>query len=84
MKVKRMGITVILRRIQHLIANKIKSSESVSKQTTQLIVSVEIRHNGALSFTFGMPMTETQKRVKMFQSFIRLLEVLGDFAPQSK
>ena len=32
MKVKRMGITEILRRIWLLSANKIKSSESVSKQ----------------------------------------------------
>ena len=44
MKVKRMGITEILRRIWLFSANKIKSSESVSKQPTQLIIAVEIRH----------------------------------------
>ena len=38
MKVKRMGITEILRRIWLFSANKIKSSESGSKQPTQLIV----------------------------------------------
>ena len=38
MKVKRMGITEILRRIWLFSASKIKSSESGSKQPTQLIV----------------------------------------------
>ena len=37
MKVKRKGITDVLRRIWLFSANKIKSSESVSKQPTQLI-----------------------------------------------
>ena len=41
MKVKRMGITEILRRIWLFSANKIKSSESVSKQPTQLIVELK-------------------------------------------
>ena len=45
MKVKRMGITELLRRIWLFSANKIKSSESVSKQPTQLIIGAEIRHN---------------------------------------
>ena len=40
MKVKRMGITEILRRIWLFSANKIKSSESFSKQPTQLIVEL--------------------------------------------
>ena len=40
MKVKRMGITEILRRIWLFSANKIKSSESGSKQPTQLIVDL--------------------------------------------
>ena len=40
MKVKRMGITEILRRIWLFSANKIKSSESFSKKPTQLIVEV--------------------------------------------
>ena len=38
MKVKRMGITEILRRISLFSANRTKSSESFSKQPTQLIV----------------------------------------------
>ena len=42
MKVKRMGITEILRRIWLFSANKIKSSESGSKQQTQLIVQLII------------------------------------------
>ena len=40
MKVKRMGITEISRRIWLFSANKIKSSKSVSKQPTQLIVEL--------------------------------------------
>jgi hypothetical protein len=44
MKVKRMGISDILRRIWLLSANKIKNSESVGKQPTQLIIAAEIRH----------------------------------------
>jgi hypothetical protein len=41
MKVKRMGITEILRRIWLFSANKIKSSESCSKQPTQLIIAAD-------------------------------------------
>ena len=37
MKVKRMGMIEILRRIWLFLANKIKSTESFNKQTTQLI-----------------------------------------------
>ena len=40
MKVKRMGITEILRRIWLFSANKIKSSVSFSNQPTQLIVEL--------------------------------------------
>ena len=40
MKVKRMGITEILRRIWIFSANKIKSSESFNKQPTQVIVEL--------------------------------------------
>jgi hypothetical protein len=40
MKVKRMGITEILGMIWLFSANKIKSSESFSKQPTQLIVEL--------------------------------------------
>ena len=46
MKVKRLGITEILRRIWLFFANKIKSSASFSKQPTQLIVELNssLRH----------------------------------------
>ena len=44
MKVKRMGITEILRMIWLFFANKIKSSESISKHPTQLIIAGKIRH----------------------------------------
>ena len=46
MKVKRMGITEILRRIWLFSVNKIKRSESFSKQPTQLIVELNssLRH----------------------------------------
>ena len=40
MKVKRMGMTDILRRIWLFTANKIKFSEYFSKQPTQLIVDL--------------------------------------------
>ena len=40
MKVKRMGITEILRRIWQFSANTAKSSESFNKQPTQLIVKL--------------------------------------------
>ena len=40
MKVKWMGIPEILRKIGLISANKIKSSESFSKQPTQLIVKL--------------------------------------------
>ena len=53
MKVKRMGITEILRRIW-LLANQIKSSESFSKQPTQLIVNLNssLRHTIVTNVTF--------------------------------
>ena len=46
MKVKRMGITEILRRIWLFSANKIKSCECFSKQPTQVIVELNssLRH----------------------------------------
>ena len=46
MKVKRMGITEILKRIWLFSANKIKSFESFSKQPTQVIVEINssMRH----------------------------------------
>ena len=46
MKVKRMGITEILRRIWLFSTNRIKSSESGSEQPTQLIVELNssLRH----------------------------------------
>ena len=43
MKIKRMGITKILRRIWLFNANKMKISESFIKQPTQLIV--ELSHH---------------------------------------
>ena len=46
MKVKRTGITEILRRIWLFSANKIKSSESGSKQPTQLIIAAHNCHKG--------------------------------------
>ena len=44
MKVKRMGITDILRRIWLFSENKIKSSESFSKKPTQLIIAARNCH----------------------------------------
>ena len=45
MTVKRIGITEILKRIWLFSANKIKSSESGSKQPTQLIIAAYNCHN---------------------------------------
>ena len=42
MKVEKMGITEILRRIWLFSANNIKSSESFSKQSTQLIIELNL------------------------------------------
>ena len=44
MKVKRLGITEILRSIWLFSANKIKSSKSGSKQPTQLIIAAHNCH----------------------------------------
>ena len=44
MKVKKMGITEILRRIWLFSANKIKFYESVSKQPTDLIIAAHKCH----------------------------------------
>ena len=60
MKVKRMGITEILRRIWLFSANKIKSSESVSKQPSQLIVEL----NSSLWQKLGTLVPKIKKSVK--------------------
>ena len=52
MKVKRMGITKILRRIWLFSANKIKSSESFSKQPTQLIIVAHNCHKNFASIVY--------------------------------
>ena len=67
MKVKRMGITKNLRRIWLFSANKIKSSESVSKQPTQLIVEL----NSSLQQKSG---TMSRARPKGFRD--RLFTIL--------
>ena len=46
-----MGITEILRKIWIFSANKIKISESFSKQPTQLIIEAHNCHNLALQAT---------------------------------
>ena len=48
MKVKKIGIIEILRRIRLFSANNIKSSESGSKQPTQLIITAHYCHIGIL------------------------------------
>ena len=49
MKIKRMGITEILRRIWLYSANNINSSESFGKQPTQLIIAA---HNCHIDYLF--------------------------------
>ena len=73
MKVKRMGITEILRRIWLFSANKIKSFEFVSKQPTQLIIATEIRHN---PLYFGSNETLIVKNGVFFHRGFMLYRVL--------
>ena len=54
MKVKKMGITEILRRIWLFSSNKIKSSASVSKQPTQLIVKLGTMRTSVRIFYFSL------------------------------
>ena len=63
MKVKRIGITEILRRLWLFSANKIKSSESGSKQPTPLIVELNssLRH---IIVTLDFLFNASSKRVK--------------------
>ena len=64
MKVKRMGITEILRRIWLFSANKTKSSESFNKQPTQLIVELNssLRHIIVTLLTWlGIPQTSVPR-----------------------
>ena len=60
MKVKRMGITEILRRIWLFSANKIKSSEFFSKQPSQLIIKL----NSSLLQKLGTLVPKIKKSVK--------------------
>ena len=54
MKVKRMEITEILRKIWLFSANKIKSSESGSKQPSQLIIAAHDCHTSLHGFVINM------------------------------
>ena len=58
LKVKRMGITEILKRIWLFSANKIKSSESFSKQPTQLIIAVHDCHISSLILAYFFSVDE--------------------------
>ena len=64
MKVKRMGITEILRRICLFSANKIKSSEYFSKQPTQLIVELNNSSLRHIIVTKGKTNNEIEGTVK--------------------
>ena len=80
MKVKRMGITEILRRIWLFAANKIKSSESFSKQPTQLIVELNsisctalILHQFMFELSyFLLSKFQRVKDVLLFMFFLRV------------
>ena len=67
MKVKRMGITEILRRIWLFSANKIKSSESFSKQSTQLIVELNssLQHIIVTHILYSL----MQRQIRIFMKF---------------
>ena len=78
MKVKRMGITEILRRIWLFSANKIKSSELFSKQPTQLIVelNLSLRH---IIVTFILTSQHDTALQESKQSF-RVIETGREFS----
>ena len=69
MKVKRKGITEILRKIWLFSANKTKSSESFSKQPTQLIVelNLSLRH---IIVTLNKKLPETEKPSEISNMYI--------------
>ena len=62
MKMKRLGITEILRRNWLFSANKIKGSESFSKQPTQLIIELNssLRHIIVTLFLMHSVLKQTQ------------------------
>ena len=64
-KLKKMGITEILRRIWLFSANKIKSSESFSKQSTQLIVEL----NSSLRHIIVTLYSLMQRQIQIFIKF---------------
>ena len=70
MKVKRMGLTEILRRIWLFSANKIKSSESVSKQPTQLIVELNSSLRHIIVIHIGQIFAKKKRATKIFQTQI--------------
>jgi hypothetical protein len=87
MKVKRMGIKEILRRIWLFSANNIKSSESFSKQPTQLIIELNssLRHiivtlTADILVFFGsyLPITKRQKyemNIHLFPALFNSIQI---------
>ena len=81
MKVKRMGITEILRRVWLFSANKIKSSESFSKQPTQLnnrrtqliIAAHNCPNYGSALSGHGHSFNYTQNYALLLESLLRYL-----------
>ena len=73
MKVKRMGISEILRRIWLFSANKMKSSESFSKQPTQLIVELNssLRHIIVTNTNSFLVLFQTEGKCQELKSLIR-------------
>ena len=81
MKVKRMGITEILRRICLLSANNIKSSESGSKQPTQLIVELisSLRHIIVTLASLLQQSSKLQVGDRINKYFRRLIKMMKKF-----
>ena len=74
MKLKRMGIIEILKRIWLLSENKIRSSESVSKQPTQLIFELNssLRQKlGTLELVTDSQLEEVQMKPPFVPNFCR-------------
>jgi hypothetical protein len=81
MKVKRMGITEVLRRIWLFSENKIKSSESGRKQPTQLIIELNssLRHIIVTLGTFLISLKKlTEKNIHTATYRITNLEKLAE------
>jgi len=77
MKVKRMGITEILRRIWLFSANKIQSSESFSKQPTQNIVELNSSLRHIIVAHVNLPYERNEEYVAERDNDSKIIPIIG-------